>query len=146
MIDGIHTKLNFKVVFQILFVSLTYEVFSIHTMYSHGQYNLQLGKHLVSGKLLYLRCLLKLSPDCLYPNQFQLMHTICSMDLNSVVSLIWSINQLLSYMHDRSIDLYIVEEKGGIDINEMQQMIYSSLVCESSMLWLLVAIRNLYCL
>lgn len=49
-------------------------------------------------------------------------------------------------MHDRSIDLYIVKEKGGIDINEMQQMIYSSLVGESSMLWLLVAICNLYCL
>lgn len=37
-------------------------------------------------------------------------------------------------MYDSSIDLYIVKEKGSIDINEMQQMIYSSLVCESSML------------
>lgn len=89
MIDGIHTKLNFKVVFQISFVSLTYEVFfAIHAMYSHGQNNFQLGKHMVSGKLSYLTCSFKLTPDCLYPNQFQLMHTICSMDLNSVVSLI----------------------------------------------------------
>lgn len=37
-------------------------------------------------------------------------------------------------MYDRSIDLYVVKEKGGIDINEMQRMIYSSLVCESSVL------------
>lgn len=126
--------------------------FSIHAMYSHGQYNFQLGKQMVRGKLLYLRCSLKLTPDCLYPNQYQLMHTICSMDLNSVVSLINLIYKSAtiirarlsySYMHDWSIDLYIVKEKG---INEMQQMIYSSLVCESSLLWLLVAKYNLYCL
>lgn len=35
MIDGIHTKLKFKVVFQISFVSLTYEVFS-NTRYVFG--------------------------------------------------------------------------------------------------------------